>query len=132
LRLGFPFLCERAVRGFPETADPDCGDRLSVVTAKGTAKRFPEITADLAGNFKTRFRLRAADRAGKRFPETWAPSYGKKQLGKTSFQLTAIEWLSGAAAALKLGISPGNVFVAKHRVQKMLQEEVRLLRNDPE
>ena len=39
--------------------------------------------------------------------------------------------LSGAAAA-KLGISPGNVFVAKHRVQKMLQEEVRPLWNDPE
>ncbi len=47
-------------------------------------------------------------------PATWA-----------AFQLTAIEGLSGADAAQKLGIPVANVFVAKHRVQKMLQEEVR-------
>ena len=42
-----------------------------------------------------------------------------------AFQLTAIEGLSGADAAHKLGIPVAHVFVAKHRVQKMLQEEVR-------
>ena len=47
-----------------------------------------------------------------------------------AFQLTAIEGLSGAAAAAKLQIPVGNIFVAKHRVQKMLQEEVRLLKNE--
>ena len=45
-----------------------------------------------------------------------------------AFHLTAIEGLSGADAAQKLGIAVAHVFVAKHRVQKMLQEEVR----DPE
>jgi RNA polymerase sigma factor (sigma-70 family) len=54
-------------------------------------------------------------------PDTWK-----------AFQLTAIEGLSGAAAAEKLGIPVGTVFVAKHRVQKMLQEEVQLLKNDPD
>jgi DNA-directed RNA polymerase specialized sigma24 family protein len=45
-----------------------------------------------------------------------------------AFQLTAIEGLSGVEAAQKLGMPVANVFVAKHRVQKMLQEEVRLLK----
>jgi RNA polymerase sigma-70 factor (ECF subfamily) len=37
-----------------------------------------------------------------------------------AFPLTAIEGLSGADAARKLGIAVGHVFVAKHRVQKAL------------
>jgi RNA polymerase sigma factor (sigma-70 family) len=45
-----------------------------------------------------------------------------------AFQLTAIEGLSGVQAAEKLGMAVAHVFVAKHRVQKMLQEEVRLLK----
>jgi RNA polymerase sigma-70 factor (ECF subfamily) len=48
-----------------------------------------------------------------------------------AFHLTAIEGLSGALAAQKLGIPVGHVFVAKHRVQKMLQEEVQILKNEP-
>ena len=36
-----------------------------------------------------------------------------------------------AEAAHKLGIAVGTVFVAKHRVQKMLQEEVQVLKNEP-
>ena len=48
-----------------------------------------------------------------------------------AFHLTAVEGLSGAAAAARLQIPVGSVFVAKHRVQKMLQEEIGLLRNDP-
>jgi RNA polymerase sigma-70 factor (ECF subfamily) len=46
-----------------------------------------------------------------------------------AFQLTAIEGLSGAGAAQKLGMPVAHVFVAKHRVQKMLQEEVQLLKD---
>src|SRR5262249_35718482 len=45
-----------------------------------------------------------------------------------AFHLTAFEGLSGAAAADKLGMPVAHVFVAKHRVQKMLQEEVRVLK----
>ncbi len=48
-----------------------------------------------------------------------------------AFYLTAIEGLSGAEAAQKLGIPVGHVFVAKHRVQKLLQDEVRILKNEP-
>jgi RNA polymerase sigma-70 factor (ECF subfamily) len=46
-----------------------------------------------------------------------------------AFQLTAIDGLSGADAARKLEMAVAHVFVAKHRVQKMLQEEVRLLKD---
>jgi hypothetical protein len=49
---------------------------------------------------------------------------------RDAFRLTAIEGLAGADAALKLGMAVAHVFVAKHRVQKMLQEEVRLLKRD--
>jgi RNA polymerase sigma-70 factor (ECF subfamily) len=48
-----------------------------------------------------------------------------------AFQLTAVDGLSGAEAAQKLGIPVGHVFVAKHRVQKQLQDEVRILKNEP-
>jgi RNA polymerase sigma-70 factor (ECF subfamily) len=47
-----------------------------------------------------------------------------------AFHLTAVEGLSGADAAGKLGIPVGHVFVAKHRVQKALQDEVRSLKNE--
>jgi RNA polymerase sigma factor (sigma-70 family) len=47
-----------------------------------------------------------------------------------AFHLMAIEGIAGAEAAQKLGIKVGHVFVAKHRVQKMLQDEVRKLRNE--
>ena len=48
-----------------------------------------------------------------------------------AFQLTAVEGLAGADAAKRLGMPVAHVFVAKHRVQKMLQDEVRGLKNDP-
>jgi RNA polymerase sigma-70 factor (ECF subfamily) len=48
-----------------------------------------------------------------------------------AFRLTAVEGLSGAEVAGRLGIPVAHVFVAKHRVQKMLQEEVRNLKDEP-
>ncbi len=44
-----------------------------------------------------------------------------------AFRLTAIEGLTGVEAARRMGIRVAHVFVAKHRVLKMLQEEIRLL-----
>jgi RNA polymerase sigma-70 factor (ECF subfamily) len=48
----------------------------------------------------------------------------------SAFQLTALDGLSGADAASKLKIPVAHVFVAKRRVQRMLQEEVQILKND--
>jgi RNA polymerase sigma factor (sigma-70 family) len=44
-----------------------------------------------------------------------------------AFRLTALEGLSGAAAAEQLNMKVATVFVAKSEVQKMLAEEVRRL-----
>ena len=44
-----------------------------------------------------------------------------------AFRLTAQEGLSGAEAAARTGLRVSQVFVARHRVQKMLQDEVRKL-----
>jgi RNA polymerase sigma-70 factor (ECF subfamily) len=44
-----------------------------------------------------------------------------------AFRLTAIERQSGVEAAQRLGVPVASVFVAKHRVQKMLKQEVSRL-----
>ncbi|MFO0823908.1 MAG: sigma-70 family RNA polymerase sigma factor [Gemmataceae bacterium] len=46
-----------------------------------------------------------------------------------AFVLTAIEGMSGAEVAVKLGMQVGSVWVARSKVQKFLREEVR--RIDP-
>jgi RNA polymerase sigma factor (sigma-70 family) len=44
-----------------------------------------------------------------------------------AFQLLALEGVSGAEVAAQLSISVALVYVAKSRVQKLIQEEIRLL-----
>ena len=48
-----------------------------------------------------------------------------------AFQLTALEGQAGAEAARELGLSVARVFIAKHRVQRMLEEEIRILSGEP-
>jgi RNA polymerase sigma factor (sigma-70 family) len=45
-----------------------------------------------------------------------------------AFRLTSIENMTGVEAAEKLNMQVSNVFVAKHRVMKLLEEEVRTLK----
>ena len=47
-----------------------------------------------------------------------------------AFRLTSIENLSGAEAAERLATPISSVFVAKHRVLKLLEEEVRKLKGE--
>jgi RNA polymerase sigma factor (sigma-70 family) len=47
-----------------------------------------------------------------------------------AFRLTSVENLPGTEAASRLGTQVSTVFVAKHRVMKMLEEEVRVLRGE--
>lgn len=47
-----------------------------------------------------------------------------------AFHLMAVAGLSGAEAAARTGLKVASVFVAKSRVQKMLQEEIRTLEQD--
>jgi RNA polymerase sigma factor (sigma-70 family) len=68
-----------------------------------------EFTRDLLEEAMARVRLRVQ-------PHTWQ-----------AFHLLAIEGRSGAEAAEQLGMKVATVFVARSKVQKMIQEEVRKL-----
>ena len=46
----------------------------------------------------------------------------------TAFRLTALEGLSGQDAGERLEMPVAHVFVAKNRVQKLLQEEIRFMK----
>ena len=73
-----------------------------------------EFDRELLDEAMARVRLRVA-------PQTWE-----------AFRLTALENLSGAEAAALIPMQVAQVFVAKRRVQKMLQDEVsRLGADDP-
>jgi RNA polymerase sigma-70 factor (ECF subfamily) len=54
-----------------------------------------------------------------------------KPVNWQAFRLTAIEQRRGAEVAKELGISVTRVFIAKRRVQVMLEEEVRILKGEP-
>jgi RNA polymerase sigma-70 factor (ECF subfamily) len=59
----------------------------------------------------------AAERVRQRVaPQTWE-----------AFRLTALEGLSGADAAARIPMQVGQVYVAKRRVRRLLQEEIHLL-----
>src|SRR5437588_11122786 len=68
-----------------------------------------EFDREIYEEAMARVRLRVA-------PQTWS-----------AFTLTALEGLSGAEAAERIPMQVAQVFVAKRRVQKMLQEEVAKL-----
>ena len=52
-------------------------------------------------------------------PQTWE-----------AFQMTALEQCSGAEVAAKLGMRITSVYKARSNVQRMLQEEIRLLEEE--
>jgi RNA polymerase sigma-70 factor (ECF subfamily) len=68
-----------------------------------------EFSRDLLDEAMARVRLRVQ-------PHTWQ-----------AFHLLAVEGRSGAEAAERLGMKVATVFVARSKVQKMIQEEVRKL-----
>lgn len=49
-----------------------------------------------------------------------------------AFRLTAVERLSGAEAAARLGMLVATVYTARSKVQKLVREEVHALENPPE
>ena len=98
--------------------------------ARSPASSIPEITIadradaradlerELEGLFDRDLFQMAMRRVEKRVkPVTW-----------DCFRLTALEGLSGQESGTRLGIPVAHVFVAKNRVQKLLQEEVRIMK----
>jgi RNA polymerase sigma-70 factor (ECF subfamily) len=104
----------------------DYADRLKNGTGTGDSAvlrllQTQEARQDLARDLEEAFDhelLEAAMQAVRQrvAPQTWE-----------AFHLTAVERLSGAEVANRLGIPPSSVFVAKHRVTKLLREEVARL-----
>src|SRR5262249_3279626 len=77
-----------------------------------------ELERELEGLFDRDLFQLAMRRVEKRLkPITW-----------DAFRLTALEGLSGQQAGQRLSMPVAHVFVAKNRVQKLLQEEVRIMK----
>jgi RNA polymerase sigma-70 factor (ECF subfamily) len=81
---------------------------------------------DLMRRLEEQFDLELLEQAGRRVrgrvqPQTWQ-----------AYELTAVERLSGAEAAARLGMSVAAVFTAKASVLRMLREETRDLEGGPE
>ena len=102
---------ESRARGGRGSGDSHVADLLDSVAAREDLVRSLEEQFDheLLEEASALVRLRVA-------PQTWE-----------AFRLTAIEQLSGAEAAEKIGMQVAQVYVAKRRVQNMLREEIQKL-----
>ena len=87
-----------------------------------TVEAREDLLARLGEEFDRELLEAAAARVRQRVqPHTW-----------DAYRLTALEGLSGAETAQQLGMKVATVFVAKSKVQRMLQEEIqRLEGGDP-
>jgi RNA polymerase sigma-70 factor (ECF subfamily) len=93
------------------SGDSDVWERLQSVEARTELVKQLEAEYDqeLLAEAMARIRLRVA-------ANKWR-----------AFELTAIDGLSGAAAAAQLGMKVATVFTAKSKVQKLIQDEIRKL-----
>jgi RNA polymerase sigma-70 factor (ECF subfamily) len=93
------------------SGDGEVARALEQVEARDDLTRWldEEFTRALFEEASARVRLRVA-------PHTWE-----------AFRLTAVEGKSGAEVAALLGMQVATVFVARSKVQKMLQDEARRL-----
>ncbi|MFO0841048.1 MAG: sigma-70 family RNA polymerase sigma factor [Gemmataceae bacterium] len=79
-----------------------------------------DLVRRLGAQFDQELLAEARDRVRRRVePQTWQ-----------AFLLTAVEGMSGAEAAARLGVKVAAVFKAKSRVQQMLQDEVARLEGE--
>jgi RNA polymerase sigma-70 factor (ECF subfamily) len=93
------------------------GGGSQVVELLQTVEAREDLVRQLEGEFDRELLDEAVARVRVRVtPKTWR-----------AFELTAHEGRSGAEAAAELGMAVAAVFVARSRVQKLLQEEVRRL-----
>jgi RNA polymerase sigma factor (sigma-70 family) len=97
----------------------ETADELNSVADSGDA------LADLEERMEDAFHRELLDLAMRRIEKRVKPTTWQ------AFRLTAVENRPGAEVAQELGMAIALVFVARHRVQKMLEEEVRLLKGEP-
>ena len=108
--------CRQQKRGGVGSGDTHILDQLHSVRAREdlVASLEKEFDREILEEAQARVRLRVAE-------NTWE-----------AFRLTAVEGLSGAEAAERLNMQVSAVFVARSRVQKLLQQEVRRLEGESE
>jgi RNA polymerase sigma factor (sigma-70 family) len=83
-----------------------------------------DALADLENQMQRAFERELLELAMRRVEARVKPSTWE------AFRLTAIENLQGAEAAGRLNMDVSHVFVHKHRVLKLLEEEVRILKTE--
>jgi RNA polymerase sigma factor (sigma-70 family) len=126
----FDYDRERSFRGWLKTvtrhawSDYWSGRKAAVAAGGSQAVELlhtVEAREDLVQRLDDEFDREVLDEAAARVrqrvvPRTWQ-----------AFELTAVQGRSGAEAAAALGMKVATVFVARSKVQKMLQEEIRRL-----
>lgn len=96
-------------RAFPAAGDPGMLEALASLEARA------DLVQKLEEEFDREILEIACAQVRQRVqPHTW-----------DAFRLTALEGLSGADAAARLGLKVDAVFMARSRVQKMLQETIQ-------
>jgi RNA polymerase sigma factor (sigma-70 family) len=88
----------------------------------GTIEAHADLEAELEATYDYELLELAMEQVRTRVePSTWE-----------AFRLTAIEGMPAAGVAEHLAMAVGNVYVAKHRVQKLIQQTVRELNDGAE
>jgi RNA polymerase sigma-70 factor (ECF subfamily) len=105
------YLASRARPGASGSGDSATLSLLETVEARDDLVRYLEETFDRELLAEAMLRVRARVER-----HNWE-----------AFRLLALEGMSGAEVAKRLGLKVGHVFVARQRVQKMVQEEVARL-----
>ena len=83
------------------------------------------VREDLGRRLAAEFDLELLDEAQRRVRRRVAPHTWE------AYRLTALEGVSAAEAAARLGVKVAAVFVSRSRVTKQLQHEVKALENQP-
>jgi RNA polymerase sigma-70 factor (ECF subfamily) len=122
------------LRTLVKNACRDCmADRRRSIGAVGSGQddRSDPILAieareELAGRLEAEFDLELLEEAQRRVRRRVAPNTWE------AYRLTAIEGLSGAEAASRLGMKVAAVFVSRSNVTRHLQQQVRDLESHPD
>jgi RNA polymerase sigma-70 factor (ECF subfamily) len=104
------------VLGAIATGNPEVGEQIQTVEAR----------EDLAQRLEEEFDLELLEEAERRVRRRVAPGTWD------AYRLTAIEGLSGAEAAARMGMKVAAVFVSKSHVMRHLRDEVQALEREHE
>jgi RNA polymerase sigma-70 factor (ECF subfamily) len=122
---GFDYDPAKSFRGWLKTVSrrvwSDLRERQDRIVGADSLLRTVEAHADLEAQLESTYDYELLELAMEKIKNRVEPSTWE------AFRLTAIEGIPAAEAAQRLVMAVGNVYVAKHRVQKLLHHEVQEL-----